>query len=141
MRKEKQPLFCHLNKGQVIFLVVSIVLILFVFLVIILGNLSISSLQIGYIFRHYVTLNSLAISGLRYALWQINQNPNFTTSSATVLMPQGSFIYRVSTTTDSNKRLIIVEATLANSLLKKILKATTTIDNTGKILDLEITEE
>ncbi len=83
----------------------------------------------------------MAISGLRYALWQINQNPNFTTSSATVLMPQGSFMYSVSTTTESTKRFIIVQANLSNSLLTKILKATTTIDNIGNIIDVEASEE
>lgn len=140
MKKEKQLLLYHLNKGQVIFLISSFVLVLFVFLVIILGNTSISSLQFSYIFRNYVSLRSLSISGLRYALYQINQNPGFTTSSAIVLMPQGSFNYSVSDITSGIKK-IRVQANLTGGVLTNILNATATIDSSGIILDLEVSEE
>lgn len=140
MRKVKQLLVYHSNKGQIIFLIVSLILTLFVFLVIMLGNLSTSSFQFTYILRNFVNLRSLAISGLRYSLWQINQNPNFNTSSSTVMMPQGSFIYSVSNIDGLNKR-IIIQANLNNSLLSKVLNATATISSTGTILNLEISEE
>ena len=141
MRQEKQQLFHHLNKdrGQLIFLLAGLTLVLFVFLVIILGSLSSSSLQFGYIFRNFVSLRSLEISGLRYALYQINQNPNFTTTSAVVLMPQGSFNYSVSDVSPGIKR-IRVQATLMSGF-SRILNATTTIDSSGKILDIEMNEE
>ncbi len=141
MKKEKQQLFCLLNKqGQIIFIIVSLTLILFIFLVIILGNLTSDSLQFDYVFRNFVSLRSLAISGLRYALYQINQNPDFTTSSAIVLMPQGSFNYSVSDISSGIKK-IRVEAVLTNSGLRKILNATATIDSSGEILDIEMNEE
>ncbi len=137
--RQNQQLFRHLNKGQVIFLVVGLTLILFTFFVIILGNLSSSSIQFSYIFRNFVSLKSLEISGLRYALWQINQNPAFTTSSAVIYMPQGYFTYSVSDI--GSKKKITVQATLTNSMLTRILNATATIDTTGKILDLEMSEQ
>ena len=137
--RQNQQLFRHLNKGQVIFLVVGLTLILFTFFVIILGNLSSSSIQFSYIFRNFVSLKSLEISGLRYALWQINQNPAFTTSSAVISMPQGYFTYSVSDI--GSKKKITVQATLTNSMLTRILNATATIDTTGKILDLEMSEQ
>lgn len=140
MKKGKQLLLCHLNRGQVIFLIAGFILILFVFLVIILGNLSTTSLQFGYIFRNYVSLRSLTISGLRYALYQINQNPGFTTSSAVVSMPQGSFNYTVSDITSGMKK-IRVQANLTGGVLTKILNATATIDSLGRVLDLEVSEE
>jgi hypothetical protein len=105
-----------------------------------LGNITTSSLQFSYIFQDFVSLRSLAISGLRYALYHINQDPNFTTSSAQVLMPQGNFIYSVSNI-DPTTKFINVQANLNNSLLRKILKATATIDSSGKILSLDVSEE
>jgi hypothetical protein len=135
----KQLLFYHLNKGQVIFIIVGLVLTLFVFLVIILGNTTISSFQFASTFKGFVSLKSLAISGLRYALYQINQNPNFTTSSAQVNMPQGYFIYSVSNINTSTKK-IDVQANLTLPTLSKILSATATIDSSGKIINLEVEE-
>jgi hypothetical protein len=136
----KQLLFYHLNKGQVIFIIVGLVLTLFVFLVIILGNLTTSSFQFAKTFKGFVSLRSLAISGLRYALYQINQNPNFTTSSAQVNMPQGSFIYSVSNINAVTKK-INVQANLTLPSLSKILSATATIDSSGKIINLEVEEK
>jgi hypothetical protein len=129
-------------KGQIIFLIVSIVLVLFVFLVIILGNITTSSFQFSATFKNFVSLKSLVISGLRYALYQINQNPNFTTTSAQVLMPQGSFTYSVSNINSTTKRINIQASLTANlSNLSKVLNATVTIDSFGKILDLQANEE
>jgi hypothetical protein len=136
----KQLLFYHLNKGQVIFIIVGLVLTLFVFLVIILGNLTTSSFQFAKTFKGFVSLRSLAISGLRYALYQINQDPNFTTSSAQINMPQGSFIYSVSNISSSTKK-IDVQANLTLTTLSKILSATATIDSSGKIINLEVEEK
>jgi hypothetical protein len=136
----KQLLFYRLNKGQVIFIIVALVLTLFVFLVIILGNITTSSFQFASTFKGFISLRSLAISGLRYALYQINQNPNFTTSSAKINMPQGSFIYSV-TSTGITTRKIDVQANLTSPSLSKILSATATIDSTGKIIDLEVEEK
>jgi hypothetical protein len=136
----KQLLPYHLNKGQVIFIIVGLVLTLFVFLVIILGNLTTSSFQFAKTFKGFVSLRSLAISGLRYALYQINQDPNFTTSSAQINMPQGSFIYSVSNISSSTKK-IDVQANLTSPSLSKILSATATIDSSGKIINLEVEEK
>jgi hypothetical protein len=136
----KQLLPYHLNKGQVIFIIVGLVLTLFVFLVIILGNLTTSSFQFAKTFKGFVSLRSLAISGLRYALYQINQDPNFTTSSAQINMPQGSFIYSVSNISSSTKK-IDVQANLTLPTLSKILSATATIDSSGKIINLEVEEK
>ena len=128
------------KKGQVIFIIVGLVLTLFVFLVIILGNISTSSFQFTSTFKGFVSLRSLAISGLRYALYQINQNPNFTTSSAQVIMPQGNFIYSVSNINATTKK-INVQANLTLPTLTKILNATATIDSTGTITNLEVEEQ
>ncbi len=136
----KPWLLCHLNRGQIFFVIIGIVLILFVSFVIMLGNITISSIQFSFVFKQFVSLRSLAISGLRYALYQINQNPNFTTTSAQVLMPQGRFTYSVSNINQTTKS-INVQANLINSSLSRILKATATIDNLGTILNLEISEE
>jgi hypothetical protein len=130
----------YLNKGQVIFVIVGLVLTLFVFLVIILGNTTISSFQFASTFKGFISLRSLAISGLRYALYQINQNPNFTTSSAQVNMPQGFFIYSVNNINTSTKK-IDVQANLTSPTLSKILSATATIDSSGKIINLEVEEK
>jgi len=135
----KQLLLYHSSKGQVIFIIVGLVLTLFVFLVIILGNTTTSSFQFASIFKGFVSLKSLAISGLRYALYQINQDPNFTTSSAQINMPQGSFTYSVRDISSSTKK-IDVQADLTLPSLSKILSATTTIDSSGKIIDLEVEE-
>jgi hypothetical protein len=135
----KQLLFYHLNKGQVIFIIVGLVLTLFVFLVIILGNTTTSSFQFASTFKGFVSLRSLAISGLRYALYRINQDPNFTTSSAQINMPQGSFIYSVSNINATMKK-IDVKADLNLPTLSKILSATATIDSSGKIINLEVEE-
>jgi hypothetical protein len=136
----KQLLFYHLNKGQVIFIIVGLVLTLFVFLVIILGNTTTSSFQFTSTFKGFVSLRSLAISGLRYALYQINQDPNFTTSSAQVNMPQGYFIYSVSNINTTTKK-IDVQANLTLPTLSKILSATATIDSSGTIVNLEVEEK
>jgi hypothetical protein len=136
----KQLSFYHLNKGQVIFIIVGLVLTLFVFLVIILGNTTTSSFQFTSTFKGFVSLRSLAISGLRYALYQINQDPNFTTSSAQVNMPQGYFIYSVSNINTTTKK-IDVQANLTLPSLSKILSATATIDSSGKIINLEVEEK
>jgi len=117
-----------------------LVLTLFVFLVIILGNLTTSSFQFTSTFQGFVSLRSLAISGLRYSLYQINQNPNFTTSSAQVLMPQGNFVYSVFNVNATTKR-INVQANLNSPNLIKILNATATIDSSGKILNLQVSEQ
>jgi hypothetical protein len=135
----KQLSFYHLNKGQVIFIIVGLVLTLFVFLVIILGNITTSSFQFASTFKGFVSLRSLAISGLRYALYQINQDPNFTTSSAQVNMPQGYFIYSVSNINTTTKK-IDVQANLNLPSLSKILSATATIDSSGTIVNLEVEE-
>jgi hypothetical protein len=135
----KQLSFYHLNKGQVIFIIVGLVLTLFVFLVIILGNITTSSFQFVSTFKGFVSLRSLAISGLRYALYQINQDPNFTTSSAQVNMPQGYFIYSVSNINTTTKK-IDVQANLNLPSLSKILSATATIDSSGTIVNLEVEE-
>jgi hypothetical protein len=135
----KQLSFYHLNKGQVIFIIVGLVLTLFVFLVIILGNITTSSFQFASTFKGFVSLRSLAISGLRYALYQINQDPNFTTSSAQVNMPQGYFIYSVSNINTTTKK-IDVQANLTLPSLSKILSATATIDSSGTIVNLEVEE-
>jgi hypothetical protein len=136
----KQLSFYHLNKGQVIFIIVGLVLTLFVFLVIILGNTTTSSFQFTSTFKGFVSLRSLAISGLRYALYQINQDPNFTTSSAQVNMPQGYFIYSVSNINTTTKK-IDVQANLTLPTLSKILSATATIDSSGTIVNLEVEEK
>ncbi len=113
---------------------------LFVFLVIILGNTTTSSFQFASTFKGFVSLRSLAISGLRYALYQINQDPNFTTSSAQVNMPQGYFIYSVSNINTTTKK-IDVQANLTLPTLSKILSATATIDSSGTIVNLEVEEQ
>lgn len=142
MSKEKRPLFYHSNKGQVILLIISLILIFFIFSVIILGNLTYPSVQFSYIFNNYVSLKSLVISGLRYALYQLNQDPSFTTSSAVILMPQGSFTYSVNNDPfDTRIKLIEIRANLYNTTFEKKLKATSTIDTEGKILSLEVVEE
>ena len=127
-------------KGQVIFIIVSLVLTLFVFFVIMLTNITVNSFQFTSTFKGFVSLRSLAISGLRYALYQINQNPDFTTSSAQVIMPQGNFVYLVSNVNTTTKK-INVQANLTFPLLTKILEATVTIDNLGKITNLEVEEK
>ena len=136
----KQLLSYNLNKGQVIFIIVGLVLTLFIFLVIILGNTTTSSFQFASTFKGFVSLRSLAISGLRYALYQINQDPNFTTSSAQVNMPQGYFIYSVSNINTTTKK-IDVQANLTLPSLSKILSATATIDSSGTIVNLEVEEQ
>jgi hypothetical protein len=138
--KVNQWLFYHLNKGQVLFTIVGIFLILFVFSVIILGNINISSSEFSFAFKKYISLKSLEISGLRYVLYQINQNPSFTTSSGQIIMPQGSINYSVSNL-GSDKKIINIVANLSNSLLTRTLKATATIDSFGNIIDLETSEE
>lgn len=142
MKKEKLPLLFHLNnnkKGQIIFLTIGLILILFVFLVIILGNLSSNYLQFSDIFRNYVSLRSLSVSGLRYVLYKINQDPNFTTISETVSMPQGYFNYSVSDIA-SNTKKVNIQVNLRKGL-SRIIKATVTIDSLGKILDIDVSEE
>ena len=128
------------KKGQVIFIIVGLVLTLFVFLVIILGNITVSSFQFTSTFKGFVSLRSLAISGLRYALYQINQDPNFTTSSAQVIMPQGNFIYSVFNINSTTKK-INVQVNLTSPQLTKFLNATATIDNFGTITGLEVEEQ
>lgn len=123
------------------FLIVGLILTFLVFFVIMLGNLGTTSFQTIYVFKNFVHLKSLVISGLRYALFQINQNPNFITSSAQVNMPQGYFIYSVATTSNFFVKTITVQANLSNSSLNKILKATATIDDNGVILSLDVSEE
>jgi hypothetical protein len=136
----KQRLLYHLNKGQLVFTVVGLILTLFVFLVIILGNITNSSLQFSLIFKGSVSLRSLSISGLRYALYQINQNPNFTTTSAQINMPQGFFVYSVLNVNSFTKK-IDVQSNLISPALSKILSATATIDSAGKIINLEVEEK
>lgn len=135
----KQLSPCHLNKGQIVFVIVGLVLTLFIFLVIILGNTTTSSFQFASTFKGFVSLRSLAISGLRHALYQINQNPNFTTTSLQIIMPQGYFSYSVSNVSSSVKK-IDVQANLNSSSLSKILSATATIDSSGTITNLEVEE-
>lgn len=144
MKKMKPLLFYLLNKnkfssGQVLLLLTSFILIFFLLLVIILGNITYPSLQFSQTFRNFVNLQSLSISGLRYALYQINQDPNFTTTS-TLNMPQGSFIYRVSSV-NTNTKKIRIEARLYNTNFRRILNATATIDSNGTILNIEVSEE
>lgn len=129
-----------INKGQIVFMLVGLFLIFFVFLIIILGNITNNYLQFSVIFRNFITLRSLALSGLTFALFQINQNPSFTTSSGIINMPQGYFNYSVSDFYPDTK-IINIEAFLNNSNLSKNINATTTIDViTGKILNVEINE-
>jgi hypothetical protein len=82
----------------------------------------------------------LSISGLRYALYQINQNPNFTTTSAQINMPQGFFVYSVSNVNSFTKK-IDVQSNLISPALSKILSATATIDSAGKIINLDVEEK
>jgi len=139
-----KPLLFYLlnkkNKGQLLFAVVGIILVIFVFLVIMLGNTSSSFFNFSVSFKNFVSLRSLAISGLRYCLYQINQNPSFSTTSAQFIMPQGSFIYSV-TSSDFFTKNIQVQANLNDYSFSKILKATATINESGEILSLEIAEE
>ncbi|MCS7200726.1 MAG: hypothetical protein NZ822_01070, partial [Patescibacteria group bacterium] len=115
MNRQKRLLAYHLNnRGQVLLLIVGLILTFIIFFVIILGNTSTSSFQTVYVFRNFLHVRSLLISGLRYALFQINQNPNFVTSSAQINMPQGNFVYSISTTSDIFKRTITVQANLTN---------------------------
>ncbi len=130
-----------MKKGQVILGFLGIILIFFGFLIIILLNLVSLNYNFGYIFRKFINLSSLEISGLRYALYQINNIPNFTTTSARVNLPQGYFLYTVQTTTDPSLRIINIESNLTTTPMRKILKATATIDTVSlSILDLLIGE-
>ncbi|GIW65060.1 MAG: hypothetical protein KatS3mg093_039 [Candidatus Parcubacteria bacterium] len=122
-------------------LIVGLLLTFVVFFVIILGNINTSSFQTVYVYKNFISLRSLVISGLRYALFQINQDPNFVTSSAQVNMPQGYFIYSVATTNDIFVKKITVQANLTSSGLSKILQATTTINASGTILFLDVSEQ
>lgn len=145
MKKMKPLLFYLLNKnkfssGQVLLLLTSFILIFFLLLVIILGNITYPSLQFSQTFRNFVNLQSLSISGLRYALYQINQDPNFATTSAAFNMPQGIFTYSVSSV-NTNTKKIRIEARLYNTNFKKILNATATIDSSGAIIGAEVGEE
>jgi len=131
-----------MSKAQVLLGLLGIILIFFGFLIIILLNIVNLNYNFGYLFRQFVNLTSIEISGLRYALYKINQNPSFTTSSARVNMPLGYFIYSISTTSDPSLRLIRIESYLTTTPnLSKILKATATIDqSTGAILNLIVSE-
>lgn len=126
-----------MNLGQMLLLIIGLILTISVFLVIMLGNISTKQFQFTFIFKNFVSLRSLVISGLRYALYQINQNPDFVTSSAQVVMPQGNFIYSVSNINSTTKG-INVQANLNSPSLTKILKATATINSSGTILNLEV---
>lgn len=128
-----------MKKAQILLGFLGVILIFFGFLIIILLNIVSLDIDFGHTFRKFVNLSSLEISGLRYALYQINNTPNFTTTSARVNLPQGYFVYSVSTVSNSNLRLITVESYLTTTPMKKTLRATTTIDpNTLKILNLII---
>ena len=122
------------------FTVIGLILTLFIFLVIILGNITTSSLQFSSIFKGSISLRSLSISGLRYALYQINQNPNFTTTSAQINMPQGFFTYSVLNVNSFTKK-IDVQSSLTSPVLSKILSATVTIDSSGKIINIQVEEK
>lgn len=126
-----------MNLGQMLLLIIGLILTISIFLVIMLGNISTKQFQFTFTFKNFVSLRSLVISGLRYALYQINQNPSFVTSSAQVVMPQGNFIYSVSNINSTTKR-INVQANLNSPSLTKILNATATIDSSGTILNLEV---
>lgn len=146
MKREKQQFLYHFdmlkNKGQILFLIISLILVFLVFLFIIINNLSSEYLNFVYTFNKFISLKSLAYSGLSYAFYKINANPNFSIDSAEVLMPQGKFLYSVTNTNFSSfVKMITVEAELNDKSLKKILKATVTINSNGKILDYEIGEE
>lgn len=123
------------------FLIIGLILTFLIFFVIMLGNIGSSSFQTIYVFKNFIYLKSLLVSGLRYALFQINQNPNFTTSSAQVDMPQGYFTYSVATTSDIFVKKITVQANVINFSLSKTLKATATINASGTILSLDVNEE
>jgi hypothetical protein len=122
-------------------LIIGLLLTFIVFFVIILGNINTSSFQTIYTFKNFISLRSLLISGLRYALFQINQNPDFTTSSAQVMMPQGYFIYSIATTNDPFVKTIAVQANLTSPVLTKALQATATINSSGTILSLDVSEQ
>jgi hypothetical protein len=127
--------FCHLNnlnKGQIMFFLVSLILIFFIFLVIILGNTTNTFFQFNNFFLKFISLRSLLISGLRYSLYQINQNPSFTTTSASLIMPQGIVIYSVSDYNTTTK-IININASLNSFNLSRILTATATINASGTI--------
>jgi hypothetical protein len=139
----KQPLFFRLNnskKAQLLFAIIGVILVIFVFLIIMLGSSSSSFFNFSVTFKNFVSLRSLVISGLRYSLYQINQNPYFSTTSSQFNMPQGNFIYTV-TSTNFFTKIIEVRANLNNSSLSKILKATATINEGGVITSLEISEQ
>jgi uncharacterized membrane protein YjjP (DUF1212 family) len=132
--------FCHLNKGQIMFFLVSLILIFFIFLVIILSNTTNTFFQFNNVFQKFISLKSLLISGLRYSLYQINQNPSFTTTSASLIMPQGVVIYSVSDYNTTTK-IININASLNSFNLSRILTATATINASGTIINLDVKEE
>lgn len=130
-----------MKTGQVLLGFLGVILIFFGFLIIILLNIISINYNFGFLFRKFINLSSLEISGLRYALYKINNIPNFTTSSAQINLPQGYFRYSVQTTTDPSLRIIIVESYLTTTLMQKVLKATATIDvNSLSILNLIVGE-
>lgn len=128
-----------MKKAQVLLGILGMILIFFGFLLIILLNIINVNYDFGYIFRRTINLRSIEISGLRYALYQINKNPNFVTTSSTVNLPHGYFVYSVQTTTNTNLRLIRVDSYLTTTPpMSKTLTATATINASGTILNLEV---
>lgn len=133
-----------MKKGQILLGFLGITLLFAGFLVIIiLNNLSASS-NLAFVFRRFINLKSIEISGLRYALFQINQNRDFTATSARIDLPHGYFLYSVATTSlGSNLRIITIQSYLTTTPMTKTLSATATIDissPSSTILNLEISD-
>lgn len=133
-----------MKKAQVLLGFLGIVLIFTGFLIIIILNYLSTSSNLAFVFQKFINLKSIEISGLRYALFQINQNRDFTTSSARIDLPHGYFLYSVSTTTaGTNLRIIRIDSYLTSTLMTKTLWATATIDlssASSSILNLEISD-
>jgi hypothetical protein len=96
-----------MKKGQVLLGFLGIILIFFGFLVIIVLNYLSFSYNLAFIFQRNISLKSLEISGLRYALYRINQDRDFTTTSMQINLPQGYVNISIATTSlSSSLRLL-----------------------------------
>jgi hypothetical protein len=99
---------------------------------------------LAFIFQRNISLKSLEISGLRYALYRINQDRDFTTTSMQINLPQGYVNISIATTSlSSSLRLISLTSTLTSTAISKNLFATATIDissPSSTILNLEVSD-
>ncbi len=133
-----------MKKGQILLGFLGIILIFFSFLVIIVLNYLSFSYNLSFIFQRNISLKSLEISGLRYALYRINQDRDFTTTSMQINLPQGYVDISITTTSlSSNLRLISLTSTLTSTAISKNLFATATIDissASSTILNLEVSD-